>query len=196
MTKTNTATATATKTAKATAAKRGPGMEAAAKTRKVLTAEDSKFPTDKALRDQHDRELRASGLPRAAQLARGVKAGQAPHSAKALSDAAAKAKAANKADAVAAKAKAKTDAKAAKAAKAEAKASERQSWKENRTYKCNFKAGEIVAREGTWRRAMLECVVANKTTDAANACCAKNREYGSTHKIDWRWLAKEGYITI
>jgi hypothetical protein len=192
MTKTNKATKTASANAKA-AAKAQPVTAAEAKA--IFPGKTTRRDIDAATAADLRKIAAETGAPRAmaseAQLARGIRGGQAPHSAKALSDAAAKrntAKTANKADAVVAKGKAKADAKADKPA--------RQSWTENRKYKATFKASEIVAREGTWRRAMLECVVANTTTDAANACCAKNREYGQSHKIDWRWLAKEGYISI
>lgn len=184
MTKTNATATVAAKTAKA---------------KKVLTEKDipiGTLPTAKALRDEQEKELRAeakaSGAPRAAQLARGIKTGQAPHSAKALADAAAKvtkaAPAANKADAVQAKAKAKSDAKAARAAKTEAKAADRQSWKTDRPYKVLVKLDDITLRDGTWTKVMVETALSHKDTGSANAALAKHREFGS-RKIDWKWLA-------
>jgi hypothetical protein len=175
--------------------------EKTARTRKVLREEDFKFPTEKQLAKEHEQDLRsiskATGAPRArASLAKGVDGRNSPNSAKAVADAAAKERATNKADKVAVKGKAKVEAKARATEKKEERKAERQSWKENRAYKVLLKPSEITAREGTWRRAMLDCVVGNKTTDAANDCMAKNKEFGKTHKIDWRWCANQGYISL
>lgn len=207
MTKTNTATATAARAAKAAKAPANPdaivqssGMRGNGDLHFVKSAggESLTFPTaqwtgkvrDAAAPGQSYTALAKLLAKQPAQLARGVKAGQAPHSAKALSDAAAKAKApaATKADAVQAKAKAKTDAKAARAAKAEAKASERQSWKTDRPYKVLVKLDDIALRDGTWTKVMVEIALSHKDTATASAALAKHREFGS-RKIDWKWLA-------
>ena len=100
-----------------------------AKTAKVLTAKD--FPkiaggsSDKELAAEYDKELRklsaATGAPRAkAQLARGISAGDAKQSAKAVADQNRSAKATNKADAATQK-PVTADAKAAKLAASDAR---------------------------------------------------------------------------
>lgn len=187
MTKTNAQTATKTRAAKAApAATKAAKAEAApakpAKAKKVLSDADFSFPTDKEIRAELEADLRKSGLPRAAQLARGVAASAAPHSAKAVSDG--RAKANNKVDAATQK-----PAKV-KAAKAEAKKAEAAKAKGNRPYKW---IGENKAREGTWRHAMLDCLSKNKDKDSASACMRKHKEF-SNNLIDFRWSAAQGYI--
>lgn len=192
MTKTNAQTATKTRAAKAKAAPAATKAAKAeavpakpAKAKKVLTDADFSFPTDKEIRAELEADLRKSGLPRAAQLARGVAASAAPHSAKAVSDS--RAKANNKVDAATQK---PAKAKAAKADKAEAKKAEAAKAKGNRPYKW---IGENKAREGTWRHAMLDCLSKNKDKDSASACMRKHKEF-SNNLIDFRWSAAQGYI--
>lgn len=121
--------------------------------------------------------LKAELAKAPAQLARGIASGDAPHAAKAVADQRGKpAKASNKADAA--------TQKPAKAAKVPAAS------KYSGSYKW---IGENAAREGTWRHAMLTCAANNTTTDAGNACLAKNKSFAS-HKMDWRWMAAQGYI--
>lgn len=121
-----------------------------------------------------------------AQMARGIKQGQAPQSAKALADAARVAKGANKADAATQKPTAgkapKAKAPKADAPKAASKYSGEYKW-----------VGENKAREGTWRFVMLKCAETNTNTAAGDKCITKNREFG-TRKIDWRWMANQNYI--
>jgi hypothetical protein len=149
-------------------------------TLRKLSQVGQSFATFKAA---HDAKL--AEKPKA-QLARGVNSNHAPHSAKAVSDS--NGKATNKADKVVAKAKVKAQAKE----KVEARKSERQSWTQNLSYKWT---GENNARPGTWRHAMLDTASKNTTTDAGNKAMTKNREFGS-RKIDWRWLAAQGYIKL
>lgn len=115
-----------------------------------------------------------------AMPAKGVDGRSAPHASKAIADA--RAKANNKADAV--------TQKPAPKAKAEKPAKEATKSKYSGAYKWT---GENKARQGTWRYAMLECAKKNTTTDAGDACLKKDREFGS-QKMDWRWMANQGYI--
>lgn len=128
-----------------------------------------------------------------AQLARGIKGREAPHSAKALADNAA----ALKATAPKADPKAEKPAKAAKArleAKKEERKAERASWKQDRTYKVVAKLDDINMRPGTWTETMITVALAHTSTDKANAALAKHREFGD-RKIDWKWLSDtRGYI--
>lgn len=114
------------------------------------------------------------------QLARGISAGDAKQSAKAVADQNRGGKATNKADAATQK-----PASAKKAAKAAGNV------KGNRPYKW---IGENKAREGTWRHAMLDCLAKNTDKDSAAACLKKNRQFGASHQIDFRWCAAQGYI--
>lgn len=124
--------------------------------------------------------VKAAPKPKA-QLARGITAGDAKQSAKAVADQNRAAKPANKADAATQKAPA---AKAGKKAPA-------TNVKGNRPYKW---VGENKAREGTWRYAMLDCLAKNTDKDSAAACLKKNRQFGASHQIDFRWCAAQGYI--
>ena len=127
-----------------------------------------------------------------AQLARGLDSRSAPHSAKAIYDA--NGRGTNKADKVQAKGKAKSDVKSAAKAKVEARKAEKQKMKGNRPYKVLIKPADVTAREGTWRRVMIDVVMAHKDTESANAAMLKNREFGSTHKIDFRFMVNNRYI--
>lgn len=128
--------------------------------------------------------FRAAKLASGGKLANGVDGRNSPHSAKAVSDKGRSVAANNKADAATQKAPAPKAPKAAKAAPAKAVTG-------NRPYKWT---GENKAREGTWRHAMLDCLSKNKDKDGASACLKKNREFGASHVIDFRWCAAQGYI--
>jgi hypothetical protein len=122
-----------------------------------------------------------------AKLARGVDARSAPQSAKAVADGAAKQKAVAPKGAAVKAAKQRTEAK-----KADKKA-EAAKRGVNRTYKVIAKLADIGAREGTKRHTMLNCILSNKTTDAAKQCCAKGgHEAEATAFITW--AAKQNYI--
>lgn len=129
--------------------------------------------------------------PNVPVMARGIGGRDAPHSSKAIADN--RAHTGNRADAVQAKGKAKSDIKAADPKKL-ARLAEKEKSKANRQYVVITKMADVNAREGTWRRAMMECVLNNKDTDSANACMLKNREFGSTHKIDFRFMVNNGHI--
>jgi hypothetical protein len=124
-------------------------------------------------------------------LARGVESRAAPHSAKAIHDS--KERTTNRADAAQAKGKAKSDVKSALAAKKEARKVEKVKASGNRTYKVLLKPADITAREGTWRRAMIDVTIAHKDTDSANAAMLKHREF-SKNKIDFKFMANNKYI--
>lgn len=111
-----------------------------------------------------------------AQLARGVEARQAPHSAKAVAD------------------QPKADAKGKKAAKAaapKAKANKQPSAGANRAYTKGKTA--INAKPGSWRHHMLTTMQKAKDTDSAKAAHAKSGNF-SANKLDFNWAASQGYI--
>lgn len=123
---------------------------------------------------------------RTATLAKGVDSRNSPHSAKAVADGRAMARATNKADGAMGRAKVQIE-------KKEARKAERAKASGNRPYKALVKVDTLTAKPGSWRRAMLECVLGSKDTDSANACIAKNREW-SKNKIDFRWCAAQKFI--
>lgn len=162
--------------------------------RHVVTAADGRseiIPTERWIGDI--RELSGVGMSMTAfqaawakankaKLAKGVTGRDAPHSAKAIADSKAKAKGA-------------APAKAKAAEKKAAKAAEKAKQGTNRPYTALVKVGDLAAREGTKRHAMLTCILNNKTTDAAKACIAKAKaEYAAEAQAFINWAAKSAYI--
>lgn len=74
----------------------------------------------------------------------------------------------------------------------EARASAAQ---EDRKYKTLVKRADIKTREGTWTEAMVDIIMANKTTDAAKAELAEHAEF-SERRLDFGWAEKKGYISF
>lgn len=116
-----------------------------------------------------------------AQLARGVEARQAPQSAAAV-----------RAQPKAEEAK-PAKGKAAKAAAPKAAKNKQPSKGADRAYKATKK--DIVAKEGSWRRHLLETVMAHSSTDAAKAAHAKSKKFPD-NKLDFNFCANQGYIVF
>jgi hypothetical protein len=118
-----------------------------------------------------------------AQMARGIEARQAPHSAKAMRD-----------QRAAAPAKAEKPAKADKAPRTEKASKNKQPSKgNNRAYKLGTRKDE--SKPDTFRRYMLTTIMKHKDTDSAKAAHAASGQY-PTHKLDFNWAAQQGYIVI
>jgi hypothetical protein len=115
--------------------------------------------------------LKTQPKPRA-QLAKGVDAHTAPHSAKAVADQPKGGKG--------------TKARTEKAAKAK-----QPSKGSNRAYKLGKRKDE--SRADTWRRHMLTMIMKNKDTDSAKAAHAKSGKYPD-HKLDFNWANQQDYI--
>lgn len=114
-----------------------------------------------------------------AKLARGIQAGDAPQSAKAVAD--------QRREAPAPKGKA-TKPAAPKAAK-----NKQPSRGVERSYKLGTKANE--AKAGTWRHHMLTVMQKHGDTAKAKAAHAKSGKF-SSNKLDFNWANAQGYITF
>ena len=65
----------------------------------------------------------------------------------------------------------------------------------DRTYKHLVKRADIKAREGSWTAAMVDIIMAHKSTYAAKAALAADKTYGD-RRVDFAWAEKKGYIAF